>query len=107
MARSLDTAQVTVMEKVRSANAPRVSVARTTNENVPRVVGVPVIRAAEIKFGTTSTTMARAAAALPRPLGKVLAGPGPGGGRSLLNHQLPLSAGRQAALRASCWRRAP
>ncbi len=42
--RSLDTAQVTVMENVRSANAPRVSVARTTNENVPRVVGVPVIR---------------------------------------------------------------
>ena len=32
------------MENVRSAKAPRVSVARTTNENVPRVVGVPVIR---------------------------------------------------------------
>ena len=36
-------AQLTVMEKVLSANAPRLSVARTTNENVPRVVGVLVI----------------------------------------------------------------
>ena len=44
VASSLDTAQVTVIENVRSANAPRESVARTTNENVPRVVGVPVIR---------------------------------------------------------------
>ena len=44
VARSFDLAQVTVMEKVRSANAPRVSVARTTNENVPRVEGVSVIR---------------------------------------------------------------
>jgi hypothetical protein len=44
VARSLDAAQVTVMENILSANAPRVSVARTTNENVPRVVGVPVIR---------------------------------------------------------------
>jgi hypothetical protein len=32
------------MENVRSAKAPRVPVARTTNENVPRVVGVPMIR---------------------------------------------------------------
>ena len=44
VARLLDIAQLTVMENVRSAKAPRVSVARTTNENVPRVVGVPVIR---------------------------------------------------------------
>jgi hypothetical protein len=43
-AEAFDSAQLTVMENVRSANAPRVSVARTTNENVPRVVGVPVIR---------------------------------------------------------------
>lgn len=43
-AEAFDTAQLTVMENVRSANAPRVSVARTTKENVPRVVGVPVIR---------------------------------------------------------------
>ena len=42
-AEAFDTAQLTVMENVRSANAPRVSVARTTNENFPRVVGVPVI----------------------------------------------------------------
>src|SRR5215213_6556962 len=44
VARSLDAVQLTVMENILSANAPRVSVARTTNENVPRVVGVPVIR---------------------------------------------------------------
>jgi len=31
------------MENVGSANAPRVSVARTTNENVPRVVEMPVM----------------------------------------------------------------
>jgi hypothetical protein len=43
-AEAFDTAQLTVMENMRSANAPRVSVARTTKENVPRVVGVPVIR---------------------------------------------------------------
>lgn len=42
--KALDTAQLTVMENVHSAKAPRVSVARITNENVPRVVGVPVIR---------------------------------------------------------------
>ena len=36
--------QLTVMENVRSAKAPRVSVARTVKENAPRVVGVPVIR---------------------------------------------------------------
>jgi hypothetical protein len=32
------------MENVRSANAPRESVTRNANENVPRVVGLPVIR---------------------------------------------------------------
>jgi hypothetical protein len=37
-------AQEMVMENVRSANAPRESVTRTRKENVPRVVGVPVIR---------------------------------------------------------------
>ena len=34
------------MENVLSANAPRESVARTMDENVPRVVGVPVVRRA-------------------------------------------------------------
>jgi hypothetical protein len=34
VARSLDTSQFTVMENILSANAPRVSVARTTNENL-------------------------------------------------------------------------
>ena len=43
VAGSPDTAQVTVIENVRSANDPRESVARTTNVNVPRAVGVPVI----------------------------------------------------------------
>jgi hypothetical protein len=36
--------QVMVIENVRSAVAPRSSVTRTVNENVPAVVGVPVMR---------------------------------------------------------------
>jgi hypothetical protein len=36
--------QLMVMEKVRSANAPWVSVARTVKVKVPVFVGVPVIR---------------------------------------------------------------
>ena len=39
-----DSSQVMVMEKVRSAKAPWVSVARTVKVKVPGVVGVPVIR---------------------------------------------------------------
>ncbi len=36
--------QPIVIENVRSAKAPRVSVTRMRNENVPAVVGVPLMR---------------------------------------------------------------
>jgi hypothetical protein len=39
-----ERAQLIVIENVRSAVAPRESVTRTVNVNVPAVVGVPVIR---------------------------------------------------------------